>query len=60
MLQAPLLRGVGYRAPFMHTGCAETLWERFDHTCGGGDQHGNTSELTPQNIDDLVTYLRSL
>jgi hypothetical protein len=58
-MQVPSLRGVGYRAPFIHTGCAETLRDRFDPSCGG-DKHGNTAQLNGDEIGDLVAYLRSL
>jgi mono/diheme cytochrome c family protein len=58
-LQVPSLRGVGYRAPFIHTGCAETLRDRFDPSCGG-DKHGNTAGLDDGQIDDMIAYLRSL
>jgi hypothetical protein len=59
-LQVPSLRGVGYRAPFLHNGCAATLRERFDPKCGGGDLHGRTSGLKTTQIDDLLAYLESL
>lgn len=58
--QVPALRGVGYRAPFLHNGCAKTLRDRFDPACGGGDKHGKTSQLSPAELDDLIAYLRSL
>lgn len=58
-LQVPSLVAVGYRAPFMHTGCAATLTARFDPACGG-DAHGNTQSLSPEQIGDLVAYLESL
>jgi mono/diheme cytochrome c family protein len=57
--QVPSLRGLAWRAPYMHTGCAPTLDARFD-ACGGGDAHGKTSQLTPQERADLVAYLDSL
>jgi hypothetical protein len=57
--QVPSLLGVGSRAPFMHTGCAPTLRDRFG-ACGGGDLHGTTSSLNVAQIDDLVAYLESL
>ncbi len=45
----------------MHDGCAPTLHDRFTNTaCGGGDKHGKTSHLAPEQIDDLVAYLESL
>jgi hypothetical protein len=58
-LQVPSLIGVGYRAPFMHNGCAATLAARFDPTCGG-NQHGNTAQLSDAQRGDLVAYLESL
>jgi mono/diheme cytochrome c family protein len=60
MFQVPSLRGVAWRAPFMHTGCGATLADRFSPSCGGGDMHGKTSQLAPTQIADLVTYLESL
>lgn len=60
MLQVPSLRGLATRAPFMHNGCAKTIADRFDVTCGGGDAHGVTSHLDKAQLADLVTYLESL
>ena len=57
--QVPSLIGVGSRAPYMHNGCAPTLADRFG-PCGGGDQHGVTSTLSPTDISDLVAYLKTL
>jgi hypothetical protein len=59
-LQVPSLIGVGFRAPYLHTGCAATLRDRFDPACGGGDAHGTTSQLSVAQIDDLISYLKSL
>ncbi|RYE93115.1 MAG: c-type cytochrome [Myxococcales bacterium] len=58
-LQVPSLRGLAYRAPFLHDGRAATLLDRFG-PAGGGDRHGHTSQLSPAQIDDLVAYLTSL
>jgi mono/diheme cytochrome c family protein len=58
-LQVPTLRGVVYRAPYLHNGCAATLTGRFG-SCGGGDAHGETSTLSPAEIADLVQYLETL
>lgn len=58
--QVPHLMGLASRAPFIHTGCAATLRDRFNPACGGGDRHGHTSQLTPAQIDDLVAYLQTL
>jgi hypothetical protein len=60
IFQVPSLVGIGYRAPFMHDGCATTLAGRFDPACGGGEKHGHTAELAPEQIADLVAYLESL
>jgi mono/diheme cytochrome c family protein len=59
MLQVPSLRAISFRAPFMHNGCAPSLIERFS-PCGGGDKHGNTSQLQAEQVSDLVAYLESL
>jgi CxxC motif-containing protein (DUF1111 family) len=60
LLQVPSLVGIGYRAPFLHDGCASTLADRFDPACGGGDAHGTTSSLGSDQIQDLIAYLESL
>jgi hypothetical protein len=60
--QVPSLRGVAWRAPYMHTGCAATLADRFglDASCYGGDKHGVTSNLSAAQVGDMVAYLQSL
>jgi hypothetical protein len=60
LLQVPSLRGVAYRAPFIHTGCAATLRDRFDPSCGGGSKHGNTAGLSTLQVDDVIAYLQTL
>jgi hypothetical protein len=60
LVQVPSLVGVGYRAPFIHNGCAATLRDRFDPKCGGGDLHGKTSGLTEAQMGDLIAYLETL
>jgi mono/diheme cytochrome c family protein len=59
-MQVPPLRGVAWRAPFMHTGCAQTLADRFKKDCGGDDRHGVTSRLSAAQLADLVAYMESL
>jgi hypothetical protein len=59
-LQVPSLVGIGYRAPFMHTGCAKTLADRFDPACGGGESHGRVRSLVGGDLTDMVAYLESL
>jgi len=55
----PSLLGLRWRAPYLHDGCAPTLRDRFGD-CGGGDNHGHTSQLAPAQIDDLTAYLETL
>jgi mono/diheme cytochrome c family protein len=57
--QVPSLIGVYYHQPYIHTGCAQTLADRFDPDCGG-DAHGEVEQLSNDEIDDLVAYLQSL
>ncbi len=58
--QVPRLVGLGWRAPFLHNGCAATLTDRFT-TCGStSNLHGATSQLTASQIADLVAYLQTL
>lgn len=57
--KVPSLLGVGARPPFLHDGCAASLADRFG-TCGGGDRHGHTSQLTPAQVSDLIAYLESI
>ena len=55
----PSLVGLAYTAPYLHDGCAATLADRFG-SCGGGDLHGVTSTLAPDQLSDLIAYLDSL
>jgi mono/diheme cytochrome c family protein len=58
--QVPQLHGLGFRAPYMHTGCASTLRARFSSECGGDQRHGNVAGLSEAQIGDLVAYLDTL
>jgi hypothetical protein len=60
VFKVPSLVAVGYRAPYLHDGCAATLAARFVGACGGGEQHGHTQQLDAQQLADLVAYLESL
>jgi hypothetical protein len=60
LFKVPSLRGIAARAPFLHSGCAPTLLDRLVNPCGGGDQHGRTSQLSAGELADLVAYLESL
>jgi hypothetical protein len=59
LLQVPSLRGLAFRTPLLHNGCAKTVAERFG-PCGGGDQHGKTTQLAAAQTQDLTAYLESL
>jgi cytochrome c peroxidase len=59
VFQVPSLVGIGWRAPFLHTGCARTLFDRFDPACGGG-QHGDVKDLSTPQLQDLVEFLETL
>jgi YVTN family beta-propeller protein len=55
----PTLVELWRTAPYLHDGSAATLREVLT-TANPGDQHGRTSQLTPQQLDDLCAYLLSL
>jgi CxxC motif-containing protein (DUF1111 family) len=59
-VQTPSLRGLAWRAPYLHTGCARTLGDRFTASCGGGDSHGAVSGLDSTQRADLIAYLDTL
>lgn len=60
LFKTPSLVGVGARAPFLHDGCAATLMDRFGVCNAGPGVHGDTSNLSPEQLGDLVQYLESL
>jgi mono/diheme cytochrome c family protein len=60
MFQVPQLHGLGLRAPYLHTGCAATLRDRFTQGCGGDVRHSVGGVLTDAQITDLVGYLETL
>lgn len=60
VFQVPSLLGIADRAPFMHTGCALTLEDRFAVSCGGDARHGRVEHLSSEQRADLVAYLESL
>jgi cytochrome c peroxidase len=55
----PTLLGVYRSAPYLHHGKAATLRDVLT-TQNAGDKHGVTSHLKPQEIDDLVEFLKAL
>lgn len=55
----PTLLGIYRTAPYLHNGKAKTLHEVLT-VYNKGDKHGKTSQLKPNEIDDLVAFLKSL
>lgn len=55
----PSLIEVWRSGPYLHDGRAATIRDIFT-TFQREDKHGNTSQLTPKQIDDLVEYVLSL
>lgn len=55
----PTLLGVYRSAPYLHDGSAKTLRDVLT-TNNVGDTHGKTSHLAPNQIDDLVEFLKAL
>ncbi|MFO0977256.1 MAG: hypothetical protein U0996_12710 [Planctomycetaceae bacterium] len=55
----PALLGVYRSAPYLHHGKAATLRDVLT-TQNAGDRHGVTSHLKPEEVDDLVEFLKAL
>jgi YVTN family beta-propeller protein len=55
----PQLNNLFNAAPYLHDGRAQTLeeiWTTYDH----GDHHGVTSDMTKDQLNDMIEYLKSL
>ena len=55
----PTLVEVWRTAPYLHDGSAATMRDVLT-TCNHNDQHGKTSHLTEQQIEDLAAFVLSL
>jgi hypothetical protein len=55
--QVPSLRGIAWRPPFMHNGCAASLADRFS-PCGGSNHGHIPSDGTAKA--DILAYLETL
>ena len=55
----PTLLGIYRSAPYLHHGKAATLREVLVEQ-NKGDKHGQTSHLKPNEIDDMLEFLKSL
>jgi cytochrome c peroxidase len=58
-LDTPTLIEVWRTAPYLHDGSAASLRDVLT-TRNAGDHHGKTSQLTPDQINDLAAYVLSL
>ncbi len=58
-LDTPTLRGLIHTAPYLHDGSAPTLYDVLV-TTNPSDQHGVTSHLTPDEIADLIAFMKAL
>ena len=59
LLKAVPLTEIALTAPYLHDGSAATIRDVLT-TRNPKDEHGKTSQLSPQQIDDLAEYLLSL
>jgi YVTN family beta-propeller protein len=59
LLDVPQLSNVAYSEPYLHDGSArsmEEIWTIFNPN----DKHGVTNDLTKDELNDLIQYLRTL
>ena len=59
MIDVPQLTNVAYSAPYLHDGSAKSLeeiWTIFNPK----DTHGVTNDLTKDELNDLIEYLKTL
>lgn len=58
-IDTPTLRGIWQTAPYLHDGSAATLREVVEDR-NPDDEHGATSDLSDDELDDLVSYLMQI
>ena len=59
LIDVPQLSNVAYSAPYLHDGSArslEEIWTVFNPK----DTHGVTNDLTKDELNDLIEYLKTL
>ncbi len=59
LFDMPQLTNIAYSAPYLHDGSARTLeeiWTVFNPK----DTHGVTNDLTKDELNDLIEYLKTL
>ena len=59
LFDVPQLDRVEQRPPYMHSGEAKSLEELWT-TYNPEDKHGVTSDMTKEELNDLVEFLKSL
>jgi len=58
VFDTPQLMNIALTAPYLHDGSAETLEEIWT-VYNPHDQHGRTNDLTKDELNDLIEYLRT-
>lgn len=58
MLDTPQLTNIALTAPYLHDGSAKTLEEIWT-VYNPADKHGRTNDLTKDELNDLIEYLRT-
>jgi len=58
VFDTPQLKNIALTAPYLHNGSAATLEEIWT-VYNPHDQHGRTNDLTKDQLNDLVEYLRT-
>ena len=58
LLKAPPLTNIALTAPYLHDGSARSLEEIWT-VYNPEDKHGRTNELTKDELNDLIEYLRT-
>ena len=59
LLDVPHLNNIYETAPFLHDGQAETLEEIWT-TFNDEDKHGFVNDMTKDQLNDLVEYIKCL
>jgi YVTN family beta-propeller protein len=59
VIDVPQLPNVAYSAPYLHDGSARSLEEIWT-VYNPKDQHGVTNDLTKDELNDLIEYLKTL
>ena len=58
LFKAPMLTNIALTAPYLHDGSARSLEEIWT-VYNPDDKHGRTNDLTKDELNDLIEYLRS-